>query len=113
MINIVQCLEFMMKQIGYIFNNSNERVSLLLGTMLFLAAILLMFYLIYTKKGDQYETYALMILIGWLAIIYREINDNMGKLSVNVEMSQFFAAAEGMMIALCLWKVWIRFKYVA
>ncbi len=132
MINIAQCLEFMMKQIGYIFNNSNERVSLLLGTMLFLAAILLMFYLIYTKKGDQYvmpvgmmmfgmgvilmisigrsnlaltsryTTYALMILIGWLAIIYREINDNKGKLSVNVEMRQFFAAAEGMMIALCI-----------
>lgn len=132
MTNIVQCLEFMMKQIGYIFNNSNERVSLLLGTMLFLAAILLMFYLIYTKKGDQYvvpvgmmmfglgvilmisigrsnlaltsryTTYALMILVGWLAIIYREVNDNKSKLSANVEWRQIFVAAEGMMIALCI-----------
>ncbi len=132
MTSIVQCLEFMMKQIGYIFNNSNERVSLLLGTMLFFAAILLMLYLIYTKKGDhyvmpvgmmmfgmgvilmisigrsnlaltsRYTTYALMILVGWLVIIYREVNDNKSKLSASVELRQIFVAAEGMVIALCI-----------
>lgn len=130
--NIVQCLEFMMKQIGYIFNNSNERVALFLGILLTLLSILLVSYLIHIKKAEQYiasigmmifgmgvilmisigrsnlalasryTTFALMILAGEISIIYREINQKMSTVPVNIELCQIFAAVEGMMIALCI-----------
>lgn len=112
MANIGQCFQFMVSQLGYIFCDSNEKIAEYLGIFLIAVVIILISYLMYRKKAEEYllsigmiifgmgvtlmisigrsnlsfasryTTYALMFLIGVLSVIYREVNQNFSERAV-------------------------------
>lgn len=122
---IKQCIGFMMKQLGFVFCDSNERVAGCVGILLTILAFFLIIRQIHKKKAEEYlvsmgmiifamgvllmisigrsnlslasryTTYGLMAVAGILSMIYREVYESIAR-------CQILTVLAGMLLALCL-----------